>query len=140
MALFTGAILTATSVGITARVLKDLNRMNSEEGTAILAAAVIDDILGIIVLAMVVGIIGAAVGGKELNFIDSAWNSVVPKSTTTDILWIILKAAVFWGLVLYIGIKYSETISNIVLLRKFFPVGMKTLNGLGTLSINPKIP
>lgn len=112
VALFTGAILTATSVGITARVLKDINRMNSEEGTTILAAAVIDDILGIIVLAMVIGIIGTATGAAELNFIDNAWNEVVAKSTTTDILWIVLKAALFWGVVLFVGLKYSDKISN----------------------------
>lgn len=121
VALFTGAVLTATSVGITARVLKDLDRMNSEEGTTILVAAVIDDILGIIVLAMVIGVIGIAAGGTESNFIDSAWNSVVPKSTTTDILWIVLKAAVFWGLILYIGLKYSENISR--MLGKFGTAG-----------------
>lgn len=114
VALFTGAILTATSVGITARVLKDIDRMNSEEGTTILAAAVIDDILGIIVLAMVIGVIGAATGVQELNFIDNAWNEIIPKSTTTDILWIIVKAAVFWGLVLYLGLKYSDKISNLL--------------------------
>ncbi|MFZ3382862.1 MAG: cation:proton antiporter [Candidatus Methanoperedens sp.] len=117
VALFTGAILTATSVGITARVLKDINRMNSEEGTTILAAAVIDDILGIIVLAMVIGIIGTATGVAELNFIDNAWNDVVGKSTTTDIIWIVLKAALFWGVVLFVGLKYSDKISN--LLSKF---------------------
>jgi Kef-type K+ transport system membrane component KefB len=55
-ALFTGAIMTATSVGITARVLHDLGKIDSPEGVTILAAAVIDDVLGIIVLAIVVGI------------------------------------------------------------------------------------
>ncbi|MFA4935177.1 MAG: cation:proton antiporter [Candidatus Methanoperedens sp.] len=114
VALFTGAILTATSVGITARVLKDLNRMNSEEGTTILAAAVIDDILGIIVLAMVIGVIGTASGVQELNVIDGAWNNIVDKSPTTDILWIVLKAALFWGIILYFGLKYSDKISNIL--------------------------
>jgi Kef-type K+ transport system membrane component KefB len=114
VALFTGVILTATSVGITARVLKDLDRMNSEEGTTILAAAVIDDILGIIVLAMVIGVIGAATGVQQLNFIDNAWNEIVPKTNTTDILWMVLKAAAFWGLVLYIGLKYSDKISNLL--------------------------
>ncbi len=125
VALFTGAILTATSVGITARVLKDIDRLNSEEGTCILAAAVIDDILGIIVLAMVVGIIGVAAGTKQHNLIDSMWYSVVPQSITTDIIWIVVKAAVFWGLVLYIGLKYSEKISN--LLSKFKTAGALTV-------------
>ncbi len=55
-ALFMGAIMTATSVGITARVLSDLGRLASPEGVTILAAAVIDDVLGILVLTIVVGI------------------------------------------------------------------------------------
>jgi len=121
VALFTGAVLTATSVGITARVLKDIERMNSEEGTTILGAAVIDDILGIIVLAMVIGIIGAAGVAEgaavKLSLIDNAWNEVVPKSTTTDIIWIVIKAAVFWAVILFVGLKYSDKISN--LLSKF---------------------
>lgn len=55
-ALFMGAIMTATSVGITARVLADLHRLEDPEGVTIIAAAVVDDILGILVLTVVVGI------------------------------------------------------------------------------------
>lgn len=55
-ALFIGAAMTATSVGITARVIKDMNLMNSIESKVIIGAAVIDDILGLVVLAMVSGI------------------------------------------------------------------------------------
>ena len=55
-ALFVGAILTATSVGITARVLQDISRLDSIEGVIILAAAVVDDVLGIVLVAIVVGI------------------------------------------------------------------------------------
>lgn len=55
--LFIGATLSATSVGITARVLKDLNRFKSNEARVILGAAVIDDILGLIILAIVIGIV-----------------------------------------------------------------------------------
>jgi Kef-type K+ transport system membrane component KefB len=54
-ALFMGAIMTATSVGITARVLADLRRLDQPEGVTILAAAVVDDVLGILVLTVVVG-------------------------------------------------------------------------------------
>jgi Kef-type K+ transport system membrane component KefB len=57
---FVGATLTATSVGITARVLADLKKTTSAEGTIILGAAVIDDVLGLIVLAVVSGVIQAA--------------------------------------------------------------------------------
>ncbi|MCA9073508.1 MAG: cation:proton antiporter [Planctomycetaceae bacterium] len=54
---FIGATLCATSVGITARVLKDLGRSQQRESQIILGAAVIDDVLGLIVLAIVSGII-----------------------------------------------------------------------------------
>lgn len=52
-AIFAGAALTATSIGITSKVLSEIGRLNSREGQIILGAAVIDDILGIIVLAVV---------------------------------------------------------------------------------------
>ena len=55
-AIFAGAALTATSIGITSKVLSELGRLNSKEGQIILGAAVIDDVLGIIVLAVVAGL------------------------------------------------------------------------------------
>ncbi len=69
-ALFMGAIMTATSVGITARVLRDLGRMGSPEGVTIIAAAVVDDVLGILVLAVVVAMSETgAVEAGELGLI-----------------------------------------------------------------------
>jgi Kef-type K+ transport system membrane component KefB len=61
---FLGAVLTATSVGITARVLRDLDRSRSKEARIILGAAVIDDVLGLVILAVVGGIITAANEGS----------------------------------------------------------------------------
>jgi Kef-type K+ transport system membrane component KefB len=55
-ALFMGALMTATSVGITARVLADLGKLNTPEGVTIIGSAVIDDVLGILILSIVVGI------------------------------------------------------------------------------------
>ncbi len=52
-AIFAGAALTATSIGITSKVLSEIGRLNSREGQIIIGAAVIDDVLGIIVLAVV---------------------------------------------------------------------------------------
>lgn len=57
--LFLGATLCATSVGITARVLGDIGKLKSKEARVILGAAVIDDILGLIILALVIGIISS---------------------------------------------------------------------------------
>jgi len=64
---FVGATLAATSVGITARVLGDLGRSGSVEGRIILGAAVIDDVLGLIVLAVVTGLIEAVDAGSTLD-------------------------------------------------------------------------
>src|SRR5262249_111688 len=61
------ATLCATSAGITGGVLKDLGRSQSDEARVILGAAVIDDVLGLIVLAVVVGIIVAAERGGSVS-------------------------------------------------------------------------
>ena len=57
--LYMGIMSTATSVGITARILSEKKKMDSEEGVTIMAGAVIDDVLGLIVLAIGNGIIAA---------------------------------------------------------------------------------
>ena len=64
---FLGAMLAATSVGITARVLKDADALRKPFARVILGAAVIDDVLGLVVLAVVAGIITAAAAGTTLS-------------------------------------------------------------------------
>src|SRR5438094_529929 len=65
---FLGATLTATSVGITARVLKDLGRAQSAEARIILGSAVIDDVLGLVILAVIGSVIAAANLGTGLSY------------------------------------------------------------------------
>jgi Kef-type K+ transport system membrane component KefB len=65
--IFIGATLCATSVGITARVLKDIGRLQARESRIILGAAVIDDVLGLLILAAVAGAINAANTGTALS-------------------------------------------------------------------------
>src|SRR5256885_13694792 len=65
---FLGAALTATSVGITARVLKDLGHAQSPEARIILGAAGIDDVLGLVVLAVGAAVIAAAGSGATLSY------------------------------------------------------------------------
>jgi len=64
VAFFVGATLTATSVGVTMRVLSDIRKVKSEEGKVILGAAVIDDILGLILLSIIVDIVAS--GGLSM--------------------------------------------------------------------------
>ena len=70
--LFVGATLAATSVGITARVLKDLNLIERAESKLVLGAAVVDDILGLVILAFMLGLVRSADQGLSVDF------SVVP--------------------------------------------------------------
>jgi Kef-type K+ transport system membrane component KefB len=79
--IFIGAALTATSVGITARVLQDIGKSRTREAKIILGAAVIDDIMGLVILAVVAGIITAASGGGGLS--------------SGGIFFIVFKAVVF---------------------------------------------
>lgn len=102
-ALFMGSIMTATSVGISVRVLGDLRRLNSPEGITILAAAVLDDVLGILVLTIVVGVVDTG--------------SVSPSAAGA----VALKAIGFWAGLTGIGILLSKHISN--LLNKFRVAG-----------------
>jgi Kef-type K+ transport system membrane component KefB len=65
VAVFLGAALTATSVGITARVLSDLGHLQDDESQVILGAAVVDDIIGLVLLTLV----GTLAQGGELTFL-----------------------------------------------------------------------
>ncbi|HYZ89818.1 MAG TPA: cation:proton antiporter [Myxococcales bacterium] len=64
---FLATVLCATSVGITARVFKDLGRVQTAEARIVLGAAVIDDVLGLLVLAVVAAVASAADRGNELS-------------------------------------------------------------------------
>ncbi|HVG25097.1 MAG TPA: cation:proton antiporter, partial [Thermoanaerobaculia bacterium] len=65
VSVFLGAALTATSVGITARVLSDLGHLKDDESQVILGAAVVDDIIGLVLLTLV----GTLAGGGSLTFL-----------------------------------------------------------------------
>jgi len=71
--IFIGAVLCATSVGITARVLKDLGKLKLRESRIILGAAVIDDVIGLLILATVVGAVAAAAVGTSLSVAHIFW-------------------------------------------------------------------
>ena len=67
VAVFVGATFTATSVGITARVLADLGRLQDPAANVVLGAAVVDDILGLIILALVTGAAQSGGGVSPLS-------------------------------------------------------------------------
>lgn len=89
---FIGATLCATSVGITARVLQDIHKIRSPEAKIILGAAVIDDILGLVVLAIITGMITGASSGLDLS--------------VGSIVWLIAKVAIFLAGSLLLGVFF----------------------------------
>jgi len=98
--LFIGIMSTATSVGITARILSDRKKMDSPEGVTILAAAVFDDVLGIILLAVVLGIVAVLEGSKSGGLSASA---IVGISAKAFGLWLSFTA---------LGLIFSRKIST----------------------------
>lgn len=92
LAVFVGATLTATSVGITARVLADLGRLKDGAAQVVLGAAVVDDILGLIILAVVTAI--AQTGAVSLTAIGLLSG----------------KAIVFLAVAIVLGIRLAPTI------------------------------
>jgi Kef-type K+ transport system membrane component KefB/mannitol/fructose-specific phosphotransferase system IIA component (Ntr-type) len=70
--LFLGILATTTSMGISARILSDQKKIDSPEGVTVLAATVFDDVLGIVALAVVLGIVTVIGGGTNKESFDLA--------------------------------------------------------------------
>jgi Kef-type K+ transport system membrane component KefB len=93
--LFLGAVLTATSVGITARVFKDLGKLKTPEAQIVLGAAVIDDVLGLVILAVVSAVVKSG--------------SISP----LDVGIILAKAVGFLALAIYLGERYAAKLGRV---------------------------
>ena len=92
LAVFVGATLTATSVGVTARVLTDLGRLQDAAAKVVLGAAVVDDVLGLLVLAVVTGI--AETG----------------RVTATSVALLSIKAVVFLVVAILLGVRLAPPV------------------------------
>lgn len=97
-ALFLGTLSTATSVGITARILSEKRKLSSPEGVTIMAAAVLDDVIGIILLAVVAGVAKATTAGTDMP-----WGGIG---------LIGLKAIGFWLISTVVGILMAPALSR----------------------------
>jgi len=98
--IFIGAMLCVTSVGITARVLQDMGLSNTKESRIIVGAAITDDILGLLILAIVSNIIISAEQGVAFDL--------------PNILKIALYSIAFLVLAVFIGVKYVPKLFNLV--------------------------
>ena len=109
-ALFLGTICTATSIGITARILGETKKISTPEGVTILAAAVLDDVISIILLSVVVGVSSVSMNGGAL-----AWSSIG---------FIAFKAVAFWAVCMVGGILAAPHLTK----------GMKRLESLSLIA------
>ncbi len=98
--MFMGVLATPTSVGITARVLSEKRKIDSPEGVTILAGAVIDDVMGIILLAVVLGVIEASKVHGAVN-----WGHIGG---------IALKAVGIWLAATVLGLIFAKRISALL--------------------------
>ena len=98
--LFYGSILTATSVSVTVATLQELGRLNSKVGSTVVAAAILDDIIGIIVLSVVSSLGGTSSVGQS------------------DVLWVLIKTVLFFIAAIVVGLGASKLFTWI---EKKFP-------------------
>jgi Kef-type K+ transport system membrane component KefB len=96
--LYYGVILSATSVSITVATLKEMGKLETKVGNAIVAAAILDDIIGIILLSLIISLSGSSTGGSDFNllgYIITSCGGTV--SGGLSVLVIILNMAIFFG-------------------------------------------
>ncbi len=86
-ALFLGVVFTATSIGITIRLLKDMGKLNNPVGLTILGAGIVDDVVAVILLSVVLSILSA--GGVN----------------GLDVGLVVVKAVIFWVIIVLLGSK-----------------------------------
>ncbi|MFC4076690.1 cation:proton antiporter [Salinithrix halophila] len=94
-AIFIGTLLVATSVSISVQTLRELGKLQSKEGVTILGAAVLDDVLGIIILSVVIGFTAGGGGGSVI-----------------DIVILLAKIILFFILTVFIGRKILPRFFN----------------------------
>lgn len=93
--LFYGVILTATSVSVTVATLKEMHRLNGKAGTIIISAAILDDIIGVIVLSVVLSLSGAGSSGE---------NTLGSLMCSNDVVAVFLNVLFFFIFTITIGV------------------------------------
>ncbi len=106
---FMGAVLTATSVSISAQTLMELGSLRSKEGSTIVGAAVIDDVMGIIVLSLVVAFAGG--GSAPAAGAAAMEGAAGGASAAGAVLWVALKIILFFVLGWLLGRRFLDRIA-----------------------------
>ena len=104
--LFYGVILTATSVSVTVATLKELGKLDSKVGTAIMSAAILDDIIGIALLSLIIGLKGAGTGANTglLGKVLSAAGATIAPSAEVGV--VLANVVLFFALAIGVGLVF----------------------------------
>jgi len=101
-ALFLGVVFTATSLGITIRLLKDLGKLNNPVGLTILGAGIVDDVVAVVLLSVVLSILSGA-------------------ANAIDIGLVVVKSIAFWIVIVLVGLKVlNKIIDRVRLDNEYF--------------------
>lgn len=103
--LFYGAILTATSVSVTVATLKELGKLDSKVGTSIVAAAVIDDVIGIVILSVLTGFTSQPTG-ESASFLPTWWENA-------EWWLVVIKIILFFVIAIGLGILLRKQFNRI---------------------------
>ena len=113
--IFYGVIITATSVSVTVATLKEMGKLNSKIGTTIVSAAILDDIIGVIVLSVVLSLSGAGAGDSSVltsNPFTSMFAHIMPENVAA-IFTVILQTVLFFAFVFVLGIFVRKLFTHL---------------------------
>ncbi|UFJ39665.1 cation:proton antiporter [Brevibacillus humidisoli] len=123
--IFLGLLLSATSVSISVQTLREMNKLKSDEGTTILGAAIIDDVLVVLILAFLMGM----AGGEEVSFSSVLLKKVVFFAAAILVAWKVVP----WLMRFLGGLRTSETVISAALIICFLYAYVSDLFGVATI-------
>lgn len=117
--IFYGVILTATSVSVTVAALKELGKLNSKIGTTIVSAAIIDDIIGVIILSVVLSLSGSGAKSTETSAVltttplTNMFKAMGMPTSGASIVTVILQTILFFVFIIILAYIAKKTFTHL---------------------------
>ena len=111
--LFYGTILTATSVSVTVQTLKELGKLNTKIGTTIVSAAILDDVIGVIILSIVLSLAKKNNGSTEAVNLFNGDGILVNAFSFMGVFGVILSTILFFVFIIGLGFVIKKVFKNL---------------------------
>jgi Kef-type K+ transport system membrane component KefB len=114
--IFYGVILSATSVSVTVATLRELGKLNSKIGTTIVSAAILDDIVGVIILSVILSLSGAGATGSQTTITTKPFNlffNLFMPQTLSQIMTVILQTILFFAFIFVLGVVVRKIFTHL---------------------------